>query len=312
MWSALGWSAIWQDELLTGVERNHNRLPALTDWQTLAEAFLLRLAWRFAHVRMELELGSVVLQNFQKKCSEIICRWIQWICFFLPLSVSVLPLLWLSRWRDCTDFAQRGADTMASIVPFERAEGRVEGGAGGENYSYCRETREMLFYIFAQLLCVCVCPCGLLCATTINCQSPGDPPTPLLLGQNSSGFRFCFSDSCRRRRKANRSPVSHSCVLRLFFTVLEKHRLSVIVFIDCLICVRVKKHVPRQSNKELRCWVCWYIYGRFFFVFFSALWSLAGHWNSLVCMHVHMHACVWWALLTERHLPLDYTQLLSE
>lgn len=30
----------------------------------------------------------------------------------------------------------------------------------------------MLFYIFVQLLCVCVC----LCATTINCQSLGDPP----------------------------------------------------------------------------------------------------------------------------------------
>lgn len=41
MWGAVGWSIPWQDELLTSVKPNHNRLPGLTDWQNS----LSPLAW---------------------------------------------------------------------------------------------------------------------------------------------------------------------------------------------------------------------------------------------------------------------------
>ena len=112
-----------------------------------------------------------------------------------------------SRGDETVQFAQRGAHTEASIAPCQRGE-----GWGGE--IYCRATIDVghgrarcsSTYLYTYRACV-------LGQLQLTVNQPVTL-TSLLLAQNSSGFRFCFSDSCRRKRKANRSPL---CRLRVCF-----------------------------------------------------------------------------------------------
>lgn len=115
---------------------------------------------------------------------------------------------------------------MASIMPFQRGEGRGGRRRGWwllQPLSGVLEIAHRQEGCCSACVCVCVCTycvraCVRACATTINCQSPADPSTSLLLGQNSSGFRFLFFRrlSEGEEEKANRSSLSQlACVFSL-------------------------------------------------------------------------------------------------
>lgn len=160
--------------MLTSVKLNHNRLPGFDGLTELAltaclglpppqrvtsHEDLFMLEWKrscdFTFAEL---LEEIVRDHFESKCGEC-----DFVAKALCVSVFFFLLLWLSRGRDCTGFAQWGADTMASIVPFQRGEGsgrqkgrmvtaRATIGSLGDR----SQTRGMLLCMCARLLCACV------------------------------------------------------------------------------------------------------------------------------------------------------------
>lgn len=91
-----------------------------------------------------------------------------------------------------------------------------------------------------------------------------------------------------------------------------------VIFIGCFIYTedrfKIKEKKQKNFSGQIVRAVCLSSFwsstsGRFFFFLppFGCLLSI-----ETLLVRIHMQACVWWALLTERHLPLDYSQLLSE
>ena len=155
MWGAVGWSIPWQDELLTSVKPNHNRLPGLTDWQSslslasrsgppsvrkphIKDLLQQKRAWELVSFSPKL-LKEIFRDHFEMNMifsnSSLSVKFFFFVFFFFYFCCC------LTRWRDRTGSAQWGADPMASIVPFQRGEGSWrEGGREGERMATATAT----------------------------------------------------------------------------------------------------------------------------------------------------------------------------
>ena len=83
-------------------------------------------------------------------------------------------------------------------------------------------------------VCVCVCPC----TTTINCQSAGDPPPLSSSDRIPQVLGFVFQTAVGGEEKQTSRHFPNLCVFLRHFFVQEKNRFSVIIFVDCFICIR--------------------------------------------------------------------------